>query len=184
MSIINYGDHEIDTAKLPQASIDALLRRGVSHYLGNEQASKLTAWADAQAKAEGGSVPTDEQKAARKAELVREALAALAAGTVGTRVAGPRVEPIEAARNAIAKREVTEILRGAGIKPPKGDEAVKFADGTTKTMAQMVATRLEKFGDRIEKEAQKKLAEDARRVKAAQAVAAQAEAKTADALGV
>ena len=184
MDIITYGEHTVDPTKLPVASINALLRRGVSHLLGNEQASKLTAWVESATKDANGAAPTDEAKAAKKAEFVKAALAALAEGTIGTRVSGPRVEPIEAARNAIAKKEVLDILRAANIKVPKGEEAVRFADGTEKTLAQMVATRLEKFGDRIEKEAAKKLADDARRVKAAQATTAAAESKTADALGL
>ena len=183
MNVITYGEHTIDPTKLPVESINALLRRGVSHFLGNEQASKLTAWVESVTK-DGGAVPDDSAKAAKKTELIKAAIEALASGTVGTRVSGPRVEPIEATRNAIAKKEVLDILRAANIKVPKGEEAVRFADGTQKTLAQMVATRLEKFGDRIEKEAQKKLADDARRVKAAQATTAAAESKTADALGL
>jgi len=183
MSIVTYGNHNIDTATLPVASIDSLLRKGISHFLGNEQASKVTAWVESVTK-EKNVAPTDEEKAAKKAEFIKSAIEALVAGTVGTRVSGPRVEPIEAARNTIARKEVTDILRAANIKVPKGDEAVKFADGTEKTLAQMIATRLEKFGDRIEKEAQKKLAEDARRVKAASATVAAVESKTADALGL
>jgi len=184
MNVITYGEHTIDPTKLPVESINALLRRGVSHFLGNEQASKLTAWIEATTKTANGAAPGDDEKAAKKAELIKAAIEALASGTVGTRVSGPRVEPIEAARNGIAKKEVLDILRAANIKVPKGEESVKFADGTEKTLAQMVATRLEKFGDRIEKEAAKKLADDARRVKAAQATTAAAESKTADALGL
>src|SRR5665213_1092378 len=151
MNVITYGEHTIDPTKLPVESINALLRRGVSHFLGNEQASKLTAWVESVTK-DGGAVPDDSAKAAKKTELIKAAIEALASGTVGTRVSGPRVEPIEATRNAIAKKEVLDILRAANIKVPKGEEAVRFADGTQKTLAQMVATRLEKFGDRNEKE--------------------------------
>jgi hypothetical protein len=182
MTKLTYGNHEIDTDKLPAQSIEALLRRGLSHYLGNEQASRLAGWANSQT--EANTPPTDEAKAEKKAEFVTSALEALLAGTVGTRVSGPRVEPLEAAKLSIAKQEVTTVLRNAGIKPPKGEEAVVFADGTKKTLAQMVATRLERYGERIEKEAQARLRDVARKQKAAAEQAAQAESKTADALGV
>src|SRR5665213_2926780 len=184
MDKVTYGTHEIDVDALPEASKAALIRRGISHFLGNEQASKVSAWIESATKEAEGTEPTAEAKAAKKAEFVKSAIEALVAGTIGTRVSGPRVEPIEAIRNSIARKEVTDILRAAGIKVPKGDEGVKFADGTVKTLAQMITTRLDKFGDRIEKEAAKKLADDARRVKAAQAHAATVETKTADALGL
>ena len=184
MSIVTYGTHEIDTDKLPVESIAALVRRGISHYLGNEQAAKVTAWVEAQVKTANGVAPSDEAKATAKAGFVAKAIEVMLSGEMGTRVSGPRVEPIEAARNSIAKAEVLAILRSAGIKPPKGEEAVKFGDGTTKTLAAMIATRLANHADRIEKEANKKLADAARAAKAAKAVADAAETKTADALGL
>jgi hypothetical protein len=184
MSIVTYGNHEIDTDKLPAESIAALVRRGISHYLGNEQAAKVTAWVEAHIKANSGANPTDEAKAAAKADFIAKALSVMLSGEMGTRVSGPRVEPIEAARNSIAKAEVLAILRSAGIKPPKGDEAVKFGDGTEKTLAAMIATRLGNHADRIEKEAAKRLADQARVAKAAKAAVEAAPSKTADALGL
>ena len=41
MSDIQYGNVKIDTAHLPPASIQALLSRGLAHYLGNEQNAKV-----------------------------------------------------------------------------------------------------------------------------------------------
>ena len=184
MSIVTYGTHEIDTDKLPAESIAALVRRGISHYLGNEQAAKVTAWVESHIKANSGANPTDEAKAAAKADFIAKALSVMLAGEMGTRVSGPRIEPIEAARNSIAKAEVLAILRSAGIKPPKGEEAVKFGDGTEKTLAAMIATRLANHGDRIEKEAAKRLADQARVAKAAKAAVEAAPSKTADALGL
>lgn len=176
-----------DTAALPPASLDAMIRRGLNHYFGNEQSAKVTAFKDKFTKENPGTEASPEAIAAFQAEIIGAALEALNSGNVGTSVRGPRVEPQEAAELAIAKREVTDILRANGIKPPKGDEAVQFADGTTKTMAQMVAKRRENFGDRIAKEAAKVIAEQRRKADKAKAEAAaitDPKAKTADALGL
>lgn len=169
MKIIEYGTHQIDPATLPETSIDALLRRGVSHFLGNEQASKLTAWVEAQAKLDPPVTPSDEAKASRKAELVAEAIAALAAGTIGTRVAGPKVSPIESVMRGIAKQEVTDTLRANKLSFPTGDKVVVFPNGDKFDGKTLVDRRLAKHGERIRKEAE---AEMRRRAKAAEKNAA------------
>jgi hypothetical protein len=193
MTQITYGTTVLETADFAPASIDAMIRRGVSHFLGNEQASKVVGWMESEAKRRAGegataeqiaaAMPTDEEKAAKKAEFVAAAIEALKAGTVGASVRGPRVEPIEAAKLAIAKAEVTSILRAAGVKVPKADEKVTLG-GDQFTVAELVARRLDKFGDRITKEAQKRIDDAAKKEKAAKASVASAPDKTADALGL
>lgn len=173
---ITYGNFEIDTDKVPAANIAAMIKRGIAHYLGNEVAAKVSAKSEDNA--------SDEQKAKLKAELQAEAFDKLMNGEVGSSVRGPHVTPIESKIAQIAKKEVLDILRANGIKPPKGEESVKFADSTEKTLAAMVATRREKFGDRITKEAEKALADEARKAKRAKDEAAQVEAKTSEALGL
>lgn len=181
---IQYGNIAIDTAKFHPMSIDAMVRRGVSHYLGNEMASKVVAWAEVQTKA--GNPPTDEQKQAQKELFQAEALAALEAGTVGQGASrGPRVDPVTAQIAAITKREVLTILRNQGVKPPKKvDDLVTFGDGTTRTMEQMTVKWLAgndvngSFGQkglpnepRIRKEAEKHVAEIARKERKAKEAA-------------
>lgn len=165
MQTITYGEFTIDPANLPEASVQALLSRGVTHYLGNEQASKLTNLIRKAVNAEAPSAVTSEQvKTYREAnaetvsgwnnELVASALAALTAGTVGVRAAaGPKLDPIAKIAGRIAKAEVLSVLKSQSIAAPKGDEKVRFADGTELSMADLVSRRLAKHGERINTEA-------------------------------
>lgn len=194
-TMLTYGTATaIDFGTLPQVSQLALARRGWSHYLGNEQSSKLTGWKDkfaADSKAAGkvddegnGIGPTEAEVEAKKAELIESAVKALLDGTIGTRAGnGPRLLPFDQAVNDIAKAEVLKVLRENNIKPPKGDEVVKFPDGE-RTMAQMISTRIDKHGDRIRKEATKRVAESKRLADKAAAVKAAGGAVNAADLGL
>lgn len=178
MDKITYGSVEIDFDTLPASSQLALASRGVTHFLGNEQASKLAAWI----KAEGQANTEDKAAAAAWKEanatavsvkmdgLVAEAVAKLLAGTVGARaVGGVRVTPIEALKRQIAKREVTAILANNKLAFPKG--ARKDKEGND-VPAQVVQLGADSFtgdqlierrlanpteGPRIQKEAEKAL---------------------------
>lgn len=183
----NYGTIAIDTAKFAPTSIDAMVRRGVAHYLGNEMASKVAAWEENQKKA--GVEVTDEAKAGMKAQFQLEGLEALESGTVGTSSRGPRVDPITAATAAIAKREVIDVLKANNLKAPKGEEGITFPNGQVKTMADMIAGRIAHpdHGPRIAKEAAKKVADDERKAAKAKADAAKrdkAQPFSADELGL
>ena len=146
MATIKYGDYVIDTTKLPEVSVEALLRRGLSHYMGNEQASKVVAhFVDEE--------PTAEAKAKFKTECQAKAVVALAAGTIGTRVFGPRVSPVENIMRMLARRKVSDALKKNGLKAPKGDEAIEFANGQKLTMAELIERQLAKHGDALRKEA-------------------------------
>ena len=177
---IQYGNHALDTAKFHPTAIEAMVRRGVSHYLGNEMASKVVAWAESENKerAKTGAAPvTDAEKDERKNSFQADAIAALEAGTVGQSNRGPRVDPLVAQMQSIAKREVIDTLKANNIKPPKGDDVVTFGDGATRTMAQMIEKRLANHGTRIESEAKKVLAELARKAEKAKKEAAARESK-------
>src|SRR5258708_154846 len=172
---IQYGSHALDTAKFHPTAIEAMVRRGVSHYLGNEMASKVVAWVEAENKerAKTNAAPvTDEEKDAAKLSFQADAIVALETGTVGQSNRGPRVDPLVAQCLAIAKREVIDTLKANNIKPPKGDDIVTFGDGATRTMSQMVEKRLASHGQRIETEAKKHLAELARKAEKAKKEAA------------
>lgn len=192
MSIITYGAHTLDISKLPQLSVDALIRRGVSHFLGNEQASKVVAKAEAWQKANtpaGGQVPDvpDDLKSQWKHEAQLAAVEALHAGTIGTSVRGPKADPLEDTMYKLAKKKVLEILAANGIKAPKKDEAVTFSNGVKKSLEDMIQTRLTNFGDELKKEAEKVLADAAREAKRTQDKLAKMRiegANTADNLGL
>lgn len=165
MTILTYGSHSIDVAKLPEASVVALLKRGLTHYLGNEQTSKLVA----ARKREGAFDGTTEE--AYKADLVAKAVAALHEGTIGTQVRGPSVDPVEAAMERIARAEINAVLKAKGAKfVGKGDDRkVTFANGESFTMNDLIDRRLgnEEHSARIRKEAEKALKSAAKQAEAA-----------------
>jgi len=164
-----YGSYEIDTAQFPTATIDALIRRGISHVLGNEAASKVVS-------ADPEKTLSDEARAAKKVEYQKELLASMIAGTLGVRDArGPRIDPLQNVANSIARREILDILRAKRLKAPKGEEKLKLGDQAF-TMNELVARRLANpvEGTRIMREAQKHVSDLERKAKKAQVEADQA----------
>lgn len=154
---ITYGTHSIHIESLPATSLEALLRRGISHYLGNEQAAKVTnRKADYQAK--HGEHPDEELVASWKEEVQALAVEKLVAGTIGQHAPrAPSVDPVEREAAKIATAEVRIILSKNGIKPPKKGEPVTFKNGSQATLEELVARRLANptEGPRIMKEAAK-----------------------------
>lgn len=178
MTTYTYGKHTVDTANLPEASISAMFRRGLSHFLGSEQASKVTAYFDPDRKLAEGETRLDDTPENReivKADFQAKALDALLAGTVGVSTRGPSVDPIETEINRLARGEVHDILKASGVKPPKkADDTVEIG-GTKYTTDQLIARRLDpaspagvdkKTGvphiDRLTKAAQKVMADKAK----------------------
>src|SRR5258708_3426599 len=121
MTTFTYGELQIDSDKFHPNAVQALLRRGLSHLLGNEQAAKLgpeSAWGKANANA------TKEQVAAAKLAMQQSAIATLYDGTIGVRASsGPKADPLMSEMRKIAKFEVTGIL--AKNKDANG-KSVKF----------------------------------------------------------
>jgi hypothetical protein len=170
MDKIKYGTFEIDFDALPDASKLALVSRGVTHFLGNEQNSKGHSFAVAQVKGDGKEEPSKdavkewktanaEALVAKVNELTATAYAALLDGTVGARSAGgPRLTPIDTLVRQKAKVEVSAKLASIGAKFPKKDETITFGDGT-RTGDQMIDNWLAN-GDnlaRLTKAAEKEL---------------------------
>lgn len=213
MSIITYGKFSVDLNGLHSASLAALASRGLAHFLGNEQASKVVTKIEAVLAGEtpeSKKVFADLDKAARRSainawreanetqvaiwedEVRQAAFLKIGSGEMGVSTRGPSVDPVESAMNAIAKREVTDTLKGAGLKFPKGASKDKAAETVVLgenafTGEQLVARRLATHGDRIRKEAQKHVDELSRKAKKAQEaakVAKAAGAKTAEDLGL
>ena len=176
--MLTYGDITRDPAKLPAISTAALLARGFSHLLGNEQASKIVAKirsALAEGKPDGYEATRADVQAFREAnpalvsqwsdEAKANALKALDEGTLGVHVArGPSRDPIESAMHAIARGEVSEVLKSNTLKVPSGEKTVTLG-GEAFTMDALIDRRLAKHGDRIRKEAERKVAESERKAK-------------------
>lgn len=158
MTQISYGTYNLDFSKFPAQSSLAMLKRGVTHYLGNEQAAKVTNW-KAKFLEENKVEPADDEVAAKKNEFILAAIAALEAGTVGMATRGPSIDPVEAHIERIAKAEINNILRASGTKfTGKGeDRKIVAANGDSFTMDDLVERRLANptEGPRIRKLAEK-----------------------------
>lgn len=203
MTIHTYGEHQVDRAKLPEATVHAIFNRGLVHFLGNEQASKVTNALQRETErlvkefeAEAKRPATDEEKeqfrdmaegkrAELKASYIEAALKAMNEGTIGVgRSRGPAADPIEVEMERFAKAEVKLALQAHGIKVPKGDEAVQFADGTKLTMDDLVDRWMTKNGDKAKAHAEKVLRDKAKKAEQARKNAAAVQGpKTAEALG-
>lgn len=190
--VVQIVGRDVDVLALPDASVRAMLSRGLTHYFGSEAASKLKAFADRFTEENAGAVLGDDEKAAQKAVIVGEMLDKLLAGTVGTRAVGITVDPVEKVKARLARASVEATLRANGLKVPKKDEAVVFANGTSKTMEEMIATRLaatnkatgKVYGDEFQKEAEKIVKDQQKKKAEAEANAVSDGEKTADALGL
>lgn len=160
---ITYGETQVDFSKLPETSVRAMLSRGLTHFLGSEQASKVTSHFTDK---DGNKIPaSDEDRASKKAEFVSAALGALLAGTVGVSTRGPAKDPLASEFDSIVKREVTATLKAQGLKFPKDGESIEFANGTKRTGDEMLTNYGTKHKDRIESEAKKAVADKARAAK-------------------
>lgn len=188
--VITYGTHSVDFATLPEQSVKAILKRGLTHFLGSEQASKVTAYFDPERKLADGETRLEDNEANRdaiKAKFQAAAIDALLAGTVGVSTRGPAADPLEVEINRIAKREIVDILKSQGVKAPKKAEDTVTIGGQAFTIDQLVARRLDPTGpagvdkktgtphaDRIAKEAKKVLDDKAKAAKKAAEKAAEA----------
>lgn len=190
--VIEYGSLSFDFATLPPKSVRAMLSRGVTHFLGSEQASKVgpnSAWA-AKFEKDNGRKPTDAERDAQKAANLANASQALIDGTIGS-ARGPKADPVEAAIEAMAEREVWDTLAGAKLckanRKPKDEDVFEFENGEKFTFAELIERREAKHGERLRAAATKKVeaerkAREANAKKAA--AAADAGPKTTDNLGL
>lgn len=155
-----YGTFEIDRSKLPATSDEAMFRRGLSHYLGSEQASKVTGMfkPDAEGKIKAEVADTAENRAEMLAAFQAKAIDALLAGTVGVSTRGPTIDPVSKHVQRLAKAEVFNILTKNGVKTPKkAEDVITTPDGGKYTMEQLVSRRLAhaEHGPRLQKEGER-----------------------------
>ena len=180
---VESAGHTIDLTALPAKIISALISRGLTHYLGSEQASKVKAFKDKHEAEHPGVELAEDEITAYKTEKVAEAVKALMEGTIGSRAVGIIIDPLDKVRNQVARARVVETLKANGIKVPKGEEACEFAGGVKLTMAELIERKLAKEDEDITKEAKKIIADKTKRANAAKAQAANVATKSADALG-
>jgi hypothetical protein len=160
--LITYGTREFDFSVLPAQSLRAMLSRGLTHFLGSEQASKTSPTSTWRTKFEKDNkrAPTEDEIAAQKTLNVAEAVKAIEAGTIGT-ARGPKTDPIESGIETMAESEVWNILAGQklckGNKKPKDEDVFEFVDGSKSTFGEMVERRVVKHGERLRAAVEKKL---------------------------
>ncbi len=175
---VTYGEFKVDFATLPHTSVMAMLRRGVSHFFGSEQAAKVSGFFDPDQ-----DVPpedTKEARAAKKAEYQAKAYDALIAGTVGVSTRQPTVDPITKILRKLAKAEVMGVLTEAKLKwPKKAEDVVTFPNGDKFTGSTLIDRRIAnpKHAERLMREAKKEFDDNAKKA-AKKAASAKEEALT------
>lgn len=181
MSTITYKSHTLDLTTLPAVSVLALASRGLVRLMGSEVSSKVISHFKDTPDADDAAKEAFAESC--RADLVKQ----LQDGVLGEGRGGPRKDPIEAEIERLAKLEVKETLKTHGLKFAKqesGDPVVTFGNGATKTLAAMVATRIERHGVELRKRAEKAIADAARMAKKAAAELPEGAPIDADALGL
>lgn len=165
METLTYGSTSINFDALPPASQRALASRGLTHFLGSEQASKVgpnSSWA-AKFEKDNSRKPTEQEVEAQKAANLANALKALSEGTIGT-ARGPKLDPIEAEIERMATNEVWDKLAGAKLckknKRPDDDDVFEFANGDKFTFAVLVERAIARGGDKMRATATKKVEQE------------------------
>lgn len=152
-----------DPRELPEVTIHALLRKGLTHFMGNEQSSKVSTWTQDEI-AEGRKVTADA-KAAKLAELQVDAWKQMLEGKIGVSSRGPRGTALETVMRTIAEKRVKAALGAAGMTLPTGDKQAVFPNGQSFTRAELIQRQLAKYGDEIKTLAEKEIADQARLAK-------------------
>lgn len=178
-TMLTFGNHQIDETRFPPAITERLLGRAVAHILGNEVASSVLAWQKRQIVGKDGKITdvTDtmleawrqseanvKASEAREDEMREAKIAAMYDGTLAVRtVRAPTRDSVEAAARAIAKAEITGILKNNKLKFPGKDETIQLGEETFDADG-LIDRRLanEAEGPRIKQLAERKVREDKR----------------------
>lgn len=173
--MIAYNGHEVDFDSLPEPSRLALAHRGLRAYLGNEQASKVTAYKAKNADA------TAEMIGEYHGGCIRGALEAMKAGNMSAgRTAAEPVDPVEQVMRKLAASDVSAKLKAGGyVRPRKAETKISFPDASY-TFAELVDRAIAKQGDALRKRAEAEIAAERRKVEKAKAAAG--DTKSAEAL--
>jgi hypothetical protein len=137
-----------------KANILAMVRKGITHYHGNEQAAKLTAWK----KTEEGQAATEEEIAKKYAEFQNAAFERFMTGEVGLRLGagGTRKTAFESICRSIAVEMISAALKRQKLSMPKGDKTIQMS-GKDFTREALIERALVTWKDKIEQEAKHRL---------------------------
>jgi hypothetical protein len=164
-----------DLHSMPRVSLINLVKKGLSHSLGNEVSSKVGAHFKGIKKEDGteGDVPASDDPAyvAKRDELRTAMVASILDGSIGEGrgPAGPKLTPFERRFAKIVKDELVAKLRQSGvIKGSKlpADEQVISVKGKDFTWAALQTAYGNSHKARIEKEVKAQLAAEEKKAKA------------------
>lgn len=157
---LKWGDYAIATADIPPANLSVLAQYGFSHFMGNQQASKIASWK----KTEEGEAASDDEAEAKAKEFRDAAFARITEGELGVRVStgtgASARNPFEALCKRIAVERLTAKLKKLGHKLPTGDKVLSIG-GKDMTRDDLVAAEMRHGQAAIEAEAKRRQAETA-----------------------
>lgn len=164
MSTLSWGDGDetvsAKIADIPATSLFALSQRGWTHVFGNECASSLTAEKKRRAE-KGEPALTESEENAFLADKRAAKLAAIMNGTMGVRVGGARLSPLDRHMRDIARARLVTDATSKGIKLPSGKNTI-MVRGKAMTLADLVAARIDRERDDIKAEAERRIAADSK----------------------
>lgn len=152
---LKYGNITIDSADLPESTVNALMSRGFAHILGNEVASKVTAWKKSE---DGVNADADEVKAYTEAAR-NTMLQKLKDGTLGVRVGGPRGTALDTIIRQVAIERLKANFAAAKVKFPANNKDTVNIGGKQMNRTAIIEAHIEKYRDVIEAEAERRAAE-------------------------
>lgn len=153
--------HSVAIADLPQVSLVALAHRGLVHILGNEVASKVTAWK----KTDAGANATEDDIAAKTEAFRAEAMEKVLSGSLGVRTGTVRGTALETVMREVAIERLRSNFAAAIKKNPAhpkfpGDAKTTInVRGEELNRATLIERHIAKFRDVIEAEARRRMAE-------------------------
>lgn len=153
--------HVVNVTDIPEASRFALMKRGFVHILGNEVASKVTAWK----KTDAGTNATEAEIDAKTEAFRAEALAKIMDGTMSVRVGTTRGTALETVMREVAIERLKSNFAAAIKKNPAHPKFPADAKTTINvrgeelTRAVLIERHIAKFRDVIESEARRRMAE-------------------------
>lgn len=151
---VTYNGVELDLGDIASdfnaKGIEYLLAYGFAQSLQDSVAGVKKEMKD-----EGAS---DDEIATAIKETMQERANAIASGTVGHRVVGPRGSAIETVMRQVALAELTAAFKKKNAKLPKAKDTVTVG-GKPFTRTELVAAYVAKHGERLRQEAERRQAD-------------------------
>jgi hypothetical protein len=147
-------EYRVAFADVPARNLAVLCQKGITHFMGNEQASKYVAYKASDV----GKAASKEDQLAWLKTCRDEAFEKVLNGTLGIRSASgaARVTGIDAVMRRIAVEMLTAELAIHNAKLPTGDKTIEVR-GKAYTREQLIETMLKRRADLIKQKAQERM---------------------------